>query len=101
MVLTKMLSLCACCLSLALAALSGKEHHKTFVTRESARTTGLDDRRNDQIALDDVERIAFRIARLSPPRGISLLASQADDARILLPILRGFKPFAHTAVRNY
>jgi hypothetical protein len=26
---------------------------------ESARTTGLYDRRNDQIALDEVERIAF------------------------------------------
>jgi hypothetical protein len=26
---------------------------------EAARTTGLYDRRNDQIALDEVERIAF------------------------------------------
>jgi integrase/recombinase XerD len=26
---------------------------------ESARTTGLYDRRNDEIALDEVERIAF------------------------------------------
>jgi len=30
---------------------------------ESARTTGLYDRRNDSVALDEVERIAYEVDR--------------------------------------
>ena len=36
---------------------------------ESARTTGLYDRRNDQIALDEVERIAYQLHATSKRLG--------------------------------
>src|ERR1700686_1412597 len=35
---------------------------------ESARTTGLYDRRNDSVALDEVERIAYEVNRVDKPK---------------------------------
>ena len=34
-----------------------------MAAHESARTTGLYDRRNDSVALDEIERIAYEVDR--------------------------------------